>query len=280
LGEAGFVEGRNVAIEYRWADGQLDRMPWMAADLIGRRVAVILIGGNTNAVRELLAATQTIPVVFTTGTDPVAARLVASLNRPGGNATGATSGAAELGPKRLELLHEVVPDAKKIALFVNPNNRVVAEADIQSARSAEMRLGLQVIVVNCGTEKEIEAAFATAVQQGAAALYVGSDAVLGSWGKRIATLALRHKLPAMSSFSVGVRAGQLISYGAPSDFDMYRHAGVYVGRILKGEKPGDLPVMQPIKFDLILNMKTAKALGLEIPPSLLARADEVIGACQ
>src|SRR5262245_54163642 len=176
LGETGFVEGRNVAIEYRWADGQLDRMPWMAADLIGRRVAVILMGGNTAAVRSLLSATQTIPIVFTSGADPVVAGLVASLNRPGGNATGVTMAGSELGPKRLELLHEVVPAVKKIAILVNQNNRVTSEADIRGARAAALPLGLEVIVVNGGAENEIETAFATAVQQGAGAVYIGDDA--------------------------------------------------------------------------------------------------------
>jgi putative tryptophan/tyrosine transport system substrate-binding protein len=276
LGETGFVEGRNIVIEYRWADGQYDRMPWMAADLIGRRVAVILMGGNTDGVRTMLAATQTIPIVFTTGVDPVAAGLVASLNRPGGNATGVTALAGELAPKKLELLHEVVPGVKKIAVLVNPNNRLVSEADTRSAQAAGPRLGLEVIVVGAGNEKEIETAFATAVQQGAGAVYVAGDLSLSSWREQIAALALRHKLPTMSSGREAVRAGQLISYGATSELEMYRQAGVYVGRILKGEKPGDLPVVQPTKFDLVINLRTAKALGIEVPPTLLARADEVI----
>ena len=275
LGETSFVEGRNVVIEYRWADGQYDRMPWMAADLIGRRVAVILMGRNTDSVRAMLAATQTIAIVFTTGTDPVAAGLVASLNRPGGNATGVTVVAGELGPKRLELLHEVVPGIKKIAVFVNPNNRLISEADIHSAQAAAPRLGLEVIVVNVGTEKEIQRAFATAVQQGAGAVHVGGDLVLRSSREQIAALALRHKLPTMSTWREAVRAGQLISYGA-NELDMYRQAGLYVGRILKGEKPADLPVQAPTKYELVINLKTAKALGIEVPPTLLARADEVI----
>ena len=275
LGETGFVEGRNVVIEYRWADGQYDRMPWMAADLIGRRVAVILMGGNTDGVRAMLAATQTIPIVFTTGADPVAAGLVASLNRPGGNATGVTMFAGELGPKKLELLHEVVPGVKKIAVLVNPNNRLISKADIRSAQTAAARLRLEMIVVNGGAEKEIETAFATSVQQGAGAVYVSSDLALRSRQEQIATLALRHKLPTMSAWRETVRAGQLISYGT-NELDMYRQAGLYVGRILKGEKAGDLPVVQPIKFDLVINLKTARALGLEIPQTLLVRADEVI----
>src|SRR5262245_6110640 len=167
LGETGFVEGRNVVIEYRWADGQYDRIPWMAADLIGRRIAVILMGGNTDSVRAMLAATQTIPIVFTTGTDPVATGLVASLNRPGGNATGVTVAAGELVPKKLELLHEVVPGVKKLAVLANPNNRLILEADIRNAQAAAPRLGLEVIVVNASTEKEIQRAFTAAVQQGA-----------------------------------------------------------------------------------------------------------------
>ena len=232
LSEAGFVEGRNVAIEYRWAEGQLDRMPWMAADLIGRRVAVILAGGNTSGVRTLIAATK-IPIVFTTGTDPVASGLVASLSRPGGHVTGVTNFGGELVPKKLELLHEVVPAAKKIALLVNPDNRVVTNADIRAAQSAAPRLGLEVIVVNGGTENET--AFAAAVQQGAGALFVGVDAVLSGQRQQIAALALRHRLPTMTSARENVAAGILMGYGT-NQAENYRQAGVYVGRILKGEK--------------------------------------------
>jgi putative tryptophan/tyrosine transport system substrate-binding protein len=186
-----------------------------------------------------------------------------------------TVSAVELGPKKLELLHEVVPGVKKIAVLVNPNNRLISEADIRSAQAAAPRLGLEVIVVNVATEKEIQRAFATAVQQGAGAVYVGTDLVLSSSREQIAALALRHKLPTMSTWREAVRAGQLISYGA-NELDMYPQAGLYVGRILKGEKPAELPVVQPTKFDLFINLKTAKALGLEVPPMLLARADEVI----
>jgi putative ABC transport system substrate-binding protein len=275
LSEAGFVEGRNVAIEYRWAEGQLDRMPWMAADLIGRRVAVILTGGNTAGVRALIAATQTIPIVFTSGADPVAAGLVGSLNRPGGNATGVTMATSELIPKKLELLHELVPAAKKIAVLVNPNNRVTFEADVSGTQAAAQRLGLEIVVVSGSTENEIETAFASTVQQGAGAVFVGADAVVQIRRQQIAALALRHALPTMSSESVDVRAGQLMSYGT-NQGDMYRQAGVYVGRILKGEKAGDLPVMQPTKFALVVNLKTAKAIGLTIPEAFLLRADEVI----
>jgi putative tryptophan/tyrosine transport system substrate-binding protein len=275
LSETGFVEGCNVAIEYRWAEGQLDRMAWMAADLIGRRVAVILIGGNTTGVRAMIAATQSIPIVFTTGVDPLAAGLVASLNRPGGNATGVTTFAGELGPKKLELLHEVVPTVKKIAVLVNPTNRVSSEGDVSGAQMAAHRLGLEIIVVNGGTEKEIEIAFASAVQQGAGAMYVGGSLVGLSRRQQFGALTLRHKLPTISSQPDPVRAGQLISYGA-NESEMYRQAGIYVGRILQGEKPADLPVQAPTKFELVINLKTARALGIEIPPTVLARADEVI----
>jgi putative ABC transport system substrate-binding protein len=275
LAETGFVEGRNVAIEYRWAEGQLDRMPWMAADLIDRRVAVILMGDNTAAVQAMLAATRSTPIVFTSGVDPVAAGLVASLNRPGGNATGVTLVATELGPKRLELLHELVPAVKKVAVLVNPNNRIVSEADIRSSQTAAGRLGLEVIILNGGTENEIEMAFEVAVKQDAGAVYVSSDAFFSLRRGQIAAIALSHKLPTMGSLIDSVRAGVLICYGT-NDLDLYRQAGVYVGRILKGEKPGDLPVVQPTKFELVINLKTAKALGIEVPPTLLARADEVI----
>ena len=275
LNEDGFVEGHNVAIEYRWAEGHLDRLPWMAADLIGRHVAVILVGGNTDGVRAMLSATKSIPIVFTTGTDPVEAGLVKSLNRPGGNATGVTVFATVLTSKKLELLHEIIPSAKKIAILANENNPVTSEADIHVAQTASARLGLDVVVINGGKEEELGAAFASAVRQSVDAILVKPDAVLLSRGDQIAALALQHKLPTISSVRNNVRAGQLISYGT-DDSDMYRQAGVYVGRILKGEKAGDLPILQPTKFQLTVNLKTAKALGLEVPSWLLATADEVI----
>ena len=275
LSETGFIEGRNVAVEYRWAEGRLERMPLMAADLIARRVSVLLIGGNTGAVRTVVAAAQSTPIVFTTGVDPVEAGIVSSLNRPGGNVTGVTTIGSELGPKRLELLHEVVPGAKKIALLVNQNNPLTADVNVPSTQAAATRLGQEMIIVNGGAESEIETAFATAVQRGAGALYVDPDAVLVSRRQQIAAAALRHKLPTIGTGPETGRAGLLMSYG-PDQTEMYRQAGVYIGRILKGEKAGDLPVVQPTKFTLVVNLKTAKALGLTIPESFLLRADEVI----
>jgi putative tryptophan/tyrosine transport system substrate-binding protein len=275
LSEWGFDEGRNVAIEYRWAEGQFDRMPAMAADLVRRKVAVILVGGNLDGVRAAISATQTIPIVFTTASNPVTNGLVASLNRPGGNATGVTVFAAELGPKRLELLHEALPTAKKIALLVNPKVPAVMEGDIQGAQTAARSLGLDVIVVRASRENEIEEAFATAAQERASAVQVGDDAFLDGRREKIAALSLRHALPTMSLTREAAAAGSLMSYGS-NRLDVYRHAGIYVGRILKGEKPADLPVQQPAKFELVINLKTAKALGLDVPATLLARADEVI----
>jgi putative ABC transport system substrate-binding protein len=270
LGEAGFVDGRNVTIDYRWADGQLDRMATMAADLIGRKVTVILAGGNTTGVRALIAATKTIPIVFTTAADPVATGLVASLSRPGGNATGVTIFGGELVAKKLELLHEVVPNATQVAVLANPSNPVFTNSVVQAAQS---RLGLETTVINATTDTELDMAFAAAAQQPAAAVLF-EDAYFSSRREQIAALGLRHSLPTMGQPDT-IAAGVLIGYG-PSLPDSYRQAGVYVGRILKGEKPGDLPVLQPTKFELVINLKTAKALGLEVPPTLLARADEVI----
>jgi len=273
LGEAGFVDGRNVMIDYRWADGQLDRMATMAADLIGRKVTVILAGGNTTGVRALIAATKTIPIVFTTAADPVATGLVASLSRPGGNATGVTIFGGELVAKKLELLHEVVPNATQVAVLANPSNPVFRNSVVQAAQSAARRLGLETTVINATTDTELDMAFAAAAQQRAAAVLF-EDAYFSSRREQIAALGLRHSLPTMGQPDT-IAAGVLIGYG-PSFPDSYRQAGVYVGRILKGEKPGDLPVLQPTKFELVINLKTARALGLAVPPSLLARADEVI----
>jgi putative ABC transport system substrate-binding protein len=273
LSEAGFVDGRNVKIEYRWADGQLDLMPKMAADLIDRKVAAMLIGGNTTSVRTVLQANRTVPFVFTTAADPVASGLVASLNRPGGNATGVTLFGGELVAKKLGLLHELVPKASKVAVLVNPGNPVLSKTVAEEAQSAASRLGWDIVVLNAASEPELAAAFAAASRQNAAGV-VFEDAYFSSLREQIAVLGLRYSLPIFGQSNTPA-AGILIGYG-PSIPDSYRQAGVYVGRILKGDRAGDLPVMQPTKFDMIINLKTAKALGIEIPPTLLARADEVI----
>jgi putative ABC transport system substrate-binding protein len=273
LSEAGFVDGRNVRIEYRWADGQLDLMSKLAADLIGRKVAAMLIGGNTTSVRAVLESNRTVPFVFTTAADPVVSGLVASLNRPGGNATGVTLFGGELVAKKLGLLHELVPKASKVAVLVNPGNPVLSKTVAEEAQSAASRLGWDIVVLNASSEPELGAAFAAASRQNAAGV-VFEDAYFSSLREQIAALGLRYSLPIFGQSNTPA-AGVLIGYG-PSIPDSYRQAGVYVSRILKGDRAGDLPVMQPTKFDMIINLKTAKALGLEIPPTLLARADEVI----
>jgi putative ABC transport system substrate-binding protein len=275
LSETGFVEGRNVAVEYRWADGQLDRMPAMAADLVRRKAAVILVGGNATSVRAVIAATEPIPIVFTTGTNPVATGLVASLNRPGGHATGVTFIDSELIPKRLELLHEIFPNANRVAVLINPTNAATSQGAVQNAHTTARRLGLEIIVVSASTEHEIVTALATAIEQRAVALIFGADAYFSSRREQIAALAQRHGLPTVSGERESAVAGVLMSYGA-SIPDSYRQAGIYVGRVLKGEKPANLPVVQPTTFKMVINLKTAKALGLTISPTLLARADEVI----
>jgi putative ABC transport system substrate-binding protein len=275
LDEAGFAEGRNVAIEYRWAEGQFDRLPAMAADLVGRKVAVIIVGAPDVAIRAAMSATKTIPIVFTTASDPVSAGFVPSLSRPGGNVTGITFFGVELVAKRLELLHEVLPGVTRIALLVNPNNPGLTQDNIKQSEAAVRRLGLEMVVVKAGTENEIESAVIATMQQQANALIIGNDAYLSSRSRQIASFALRHALPTMSESRDGVAAGLLMSYG-PNQADSYRQAGLYVGRILKGTKPTDLPVMQPTKFELFVNLTTAKALGLTIPESFLLRADEVI----
>ena len=274
LKDNGYVEGENVAIEYRWAEGQFDRLPAMTADLIGRKVAVLFVSPDV-AVRTAMSSTKTIPIVFVTASDPVAAGFVPSLGRPGGNITGITMLGVELVAKRLELLHELLPGATRIALLVNPNNPDITQNTIQHSEAAARRLGLQIVVLKAGTESEIESAIATAVQQQADALSIAPDGFLSSRNRQIAFFALRHALPTMSTTRENVTAGLLMSYG-PNQTDSYRQAGLYVGRILKSEKPANLPVLQPTKFELFINLTTAKALGLTMPPTLLARADEVI----
>jgi putative ABC transport system substrate-binding protein len=271
LNEAGFVEGRNVAIEFRWADDQLDRLPALATDLVRRRVAAIVT--NNASTPAAKAATSTIPIVFVSGADPVEAGLVTSLNRPGGNVTGVSFTAQPLNPKRLELLHELTPKPAVIALLWDPNGRNV-EADLRDMEAAR-GLGRQILIVKVGTESEIEPAFATVVRAGARALFVVSGPFYFSHRRQLAALAGRHAMPASFSLREYVVAGGLMSYGT-SDTDAFRRGALYVGRILKGEKPGEMPVELPTKYELVFNLATAKALKLEIPPKLLALADEVI----
>jgi ABC-type uncharacterized transport system substrate-binding protein len=274
LQEAGFVEGHNVAIEYRWAGGQYDRLPTLATDLVRRPVIEIVATGATPAVLAAKAATTTIPIIFTTGGDPVGLGLVASLNRPGGNVTGISFLVAQTGSKRLELLRQIAPSAMSVGFLVNPNN---PNADNESADTLKAAgvLGRQVQIANASSESDIGAAFATFVQRRVNAIIVSADAIFVDRGDQLVALAARHALPAIYSVSELVAAGGLMSYGA-SQADAYRQVGVYAGRILNGEKPADLPVVQPTKFELIINLKTAKTLGLAVPDSLLVQATEVI----
>jgi len=274
LKESGFVEGQNVAVEYHWAEEQFDRLPALAADLVRRQVAVVVAGG-THALLAAKAATTTIPIIFSTTVDPVEAGFVASLNRPGGNLTGWTILNVELGPKQLEWLHELVPAASSIALLVNTTNPVLAEPTTKNVQAAARTLGLQLHVLDASTDQEIDAAFATLVQLHAGGLVIGPDNFFNSRSEQLAALALRHQIPAIYQYHEFAAAGGVMSYGGNLT-DAYRLVGTYSGRVLKGEKPGDLPVQQPTKIGLAINLKTAKALGLTVPPSLLAIADEVI----
>jgi putative tryptophan/tyrosine transport system substrate-binding protein len=274
LSEAGFVEGRNLAIEFRWAAGHDDRLPELAAELIRRRVAVIATPLSTQAALAAKAATATIPIVFGSGGDPVALGLVASFNRPGGNVTGISFMTAEIGAKVLGQLHELVPRATRFVALANPNSSLT-EAFIKDLQTGARTLGLQVEVLSAGSEHEIDAAFATAVQKRADALLIAPDALFTSRRAQLAALSVRHALPSAHVIREFAEAGGLMSYG-PNLAIAYQQTGSYTGRILKGEKPADLPVAQPTKFELVINLKTAKALGLDIPDKLLALADEVI----
>jgi len=274
LSAAGFVEGRNVAVEYRWADNQLDRLPALAADLVARRVAVIATGGATAAALAAKAATSSIPIVFAIGADPVKFGLVASMNRPGGNVTGVALLSVELGPKKLQMLHELIPTVRTVGLLVNSTNPN-AETQSRDLQVAAQDLGLQLHVLYANSESDFDKAFAAMAQLRVRALVIGTDGFLNSRSEQLATLSMRHAMPAIFQLREFVTAGGLMSYGT-SLTDAYRLAGVYAGRILKGEKPADLPVQQAVKLELIINLKTAKTLGLEVPPPLLGRADEVI----
>jgi putative ABC transport system substrate-binding protein len=273
LRETGYVEGENVAIEFRWASGQYDRLPEMVAELVRRPVTVIV--ANTPASQFAKAATTTIPIVFATAADPVQAGLVQSLSRPGGNVTGATTLTLELGPKRLELLHELVPMATTLALLINPTSPVLAEPELRNVEATARTLGVQLHVLHASTEHDFDTVFETLVQLRAGGLVIGPDVFLNTQQEQLAGLSLRHAVPAIYQYREFVAAGGMMSYGGGLT-DAYRIVGTYTGRILKGENPADLPVQQALKVELILNLKTAKALGLRVPQTLLVAADEVI----
>jgi putative tryptophan/tyrosine transport system substrate-binding protein len=275
LSEAGYVEGQNVTVEYHWFSGQYDRLPELMADLVRRRVAVIATPGNTPASLAAKAATTTIPIVFGVAEDPARLGLVANLARPGGNATGFNFFFSEVAAKRLGLFHDLVPKAVRIAVLVNPANASTAEAMLREIPEAARTLGLQIQVVNAGTIPEIEAAFATIIHDRADALFLAPDAFFTSRRGQFATLAARDRMPTSCANREMVEAGLLMSYGA-NLVDMFRQVGIYTGQILKGAKPADLPVLQSTKFEFVINLQTARTLGIEVPNALLLVADEVI----
>ena len=274
LKEAGYVEGQNVAIAYRWAEGRNDSLPALTADLIARQVAVI-VATTTPSALAAKVATKTIPIVFFVAGDPIELGLVAGLNRPGGNLTGATTLTLEVGPKRLELLHQMVPSATAIALLVNPTSPNLAEAQSRDLEVPARALGLRIHTLHASADRDFDAAFATMAELRVGGLLVSSDSFFFSRSRQLAALATRHALPAIYGFRESAVAGGLMSYGGGLA-DLHRWMGVYAGRILKGEKPSDLPVQQSTKVELVINLRTARALGLEVPPTLLTRADEVI----
>ena len=274
LKEAGYIDGQNIRIEYRWAEGHYDRLPALAAELASLKVAVIIAAGGSDPGRAARAATSTIPIVFITAADPVQTGLVTSLNRPEANVTGISMIGAALESKRFELLHEVVPQAASIGVLINPNYPA-AKAQAAEVQEASARLRVPLVLQNAGTEAEVDAAFASFLEQKAGALLFGNDPFFGSLREKLAALAIRNKLPAISFRREFAEAGGLLSYG-PLFADGYRQAGVYAGKILSGTKTTDLPVMQPTKFELIVNLKTAKAMGLVISEAFLLRADEIL----
>jgi ABC-type uncharacterized transport system substrate-binding protein len=275
LRDAGYIEGQNVAIEYRWAEGRYDLMPEMVADLLRRGAAVIATPGSTAAAIAAKASTKAVPIVFGVGEDPVKLGLVASFSQPGGNATGVNFFTVELAAKRLGLLREMVRGTDRVAILVNPRNAANAEANLREVRAAGHDVGLPIQVLNASTRSEIDASFATMVREHATALLVSGDGFFNSRRVQIVMLAAHNGIPAIYSLRDYPEAGGLMSYGT-SFPDIYRQVGVYVGRILKGVKPADLPVLQPTKFDLVINTHAASLIGIEVPPALLARADEVI----
>jgi putative ABC transport system substrate-binding protein len=275
LSETGYVEGQNVAIEYRWAEGQYDRLPDLATDLVRRRVTVIVTPLSTAATFAAKAATTTIPIVFSSSIDPVQAGFVPTLNRPGGNVTGFVTMNNEIGTKRLQLLHELIPAAARFAVLVNPATPLVAEPIIKDLQAAASAIGLPIEILAASTNRDIDAAFANLVQKRVDALLVSPDLFFSSRRAQILTLAARHVVPAIYAGREYAEAGGLMSYG-PDISDTFRQAGIYTGRILKGEKPADLPVARPTKFELVINLQTARILCIDVPATLLAQADEVI----
>jgi len=277
LSETGYVEGRNVAIEYRWAENQYDRLPELAAELVRRRVSVITTGSSTLAALAAKAATTTLPIVFLMGSDPVQFGLVASLNRPGGNLTGITTLNLEMTPKRLQVLRELLPTTTIMAVLVNPTNApATVETEVRQVQAAAHTLGLQMVhVLQASTERDLDSAFSTLIQRRAGGLVISADTFFSGKSVELAALASRHAVPTISPYRDFVTAGGLMSYGG-SVTELYRLAGVYTGRILKGEQPADLPVQQVTKVQLAINLKTAKALGLTVPTLLIGRADEII----
>ena len=274
LGETGYVDGHNVAIEYRWAESRSDRLPAMVADLVHRQVAVIA-ATSTQAALAAKAATTTIPIVIELGADPVRLGLVASLNRPGGNVTGVINANVEVAPKRLELLHELVPTASIVALLVNPAEPALAKTYTREGQAAARALGLELPVLNASSEGDFDAVFAKLIQLRAGGLVIGGGSFFASQRAQLAALTVRHAMPAIFEYREFAAAGGLLSYGSDIG-EAYRLAGIYTGRVLKGDKPADLPVQQATKVELYINLKTAKALGINVPPSMQARADEMI----